>query len=132
MNGDLLTKVSFASMLEFHARHGGLATMAVREYDLRFPMASSRSTTARSLGIRREAIGGRIVRIDEKPVQRFFVNAGIYVLSPGVVRSPAADTAVRHADALRRLRQAGVHDGLPAAGLLGGCRTARRAANGQG
>ena len=37
MNGDLLTKVSFASMLEFHARHGGLATMAVREYDVQIP-----------------------------------------------------------------------------------------------
>ena len=81
MNGDLLTKVSFASMLEFHARHGGLATMAVREYDLQIPYGVVTIDNGEVVGIE-EASAGRIVRIDEKPVQRFFVNAGIYVLSP--------------------------------------------------
>jgi NDP-sugar pyrophosphorylase family protein len=30
--------------------------------------------------------GDRIVAVDEKPVQRFFVNAGIYVLEPAALK----------------------------------------------
>ena len=125
MNGDLLTKVSFASMLEFHARHGGLATMAVREYDLQIPYGVVTIDNGEVVGIE-EASAGRIVRIDEKPVQRFFVNAGIYVLSPESFRPPAA-YSIRHAYALRRVAQRGVHDGLPVARVLGGYRASRRA-----
>ncbi len=70
MNGDLLTRVGFDGLLDFHAEHGAVATMAVREYDLQVPY-----------GVVRLA-GPRIASIEEKPVHRFFVNAGIYVLSP--------------------------------------------------
>jgi dTDP-glucose pyrophosphorylase len=81
MNGDLMTRASFASILDFHARHGGLATMAVREYDLQIPYGVVTVDNGEVVGVE-EAKAGRIVRIDEKPMQRFFVNAGIYVLSP--------------------------------------------------
>ena len=68
MNGDLLTKVNFAQMLRFHQQHRPLATMAVREYDLQVPFGVV------------ELDGHSITSLLEKPVQRFFVNAGIYVL----------------------------------------------------
>jgi dTDP-glucose pyrophosphorylase/predicted transcriptional regulator len=70
MNGDLLTKVNFQHLLDFHAEHGARATMCVREYDFQVPYGVVRIDHHRILGI------------DEKPVQRFFVNAGIYVLEP--------------------------------------------------
>ena len=70
MNGDLLTKVNFQQLLDFHAEHGAKATMCVREYDLQVPYGVVRIENH------------RILSIDEKPVQRFFVNAGIYVLEP--------------------------------------------------
>jgi dTDP-glucose pyrophosphorylase/predicted transcriptional regulator len=70
MNGDLLTKVNFEQMLDFHLQHRAAATMAVREYDLQVPFGVV------TLG------NDEIVGIDEKPVHRFFVNAGIYVLEP--------------------------------------------------
>jgi len=70
MNGDLLTKVNFAHLMDFHAAHKAKATMCVREYDFQVPYGvvkiESHSITA----------------IEEKPVQSFFVNAGIYVLEP--------------------------------------------------
>lgn len=70
MNGDLLTTVNFQHLLDFHAEHGAQATMCVREYDFQVPYGVVRIDHHRILGI------------DEKPVQRFFVNAGIYVLEP--------------------------------------------------
>lgn len=73
MNGDLLTKVNFQHLLDFHAEHRARGTMCVREYDFQVPYGVVRIDHHRVLGI------------DEKPVQRFFVNAGIYVLEPDVL-----------------------------------------------
>jgi dTDP-glucose pyrophosphorylase len=70
MNGDLLTKVNFKQMLEFHTAQAQLATMAVREYDVQVPFGVI------------ELDGQNIINIVEKPVKRYFVNAGVYILSP--------------------------------------------------
>ncbi len=70
MNGDLLTKANFDGMIRFHEEHEAIATMAVREYDFQVPYGVVRMD------------GPHIVGLEEKPVQRFFVNAGMYVLSP--------------------------------------------------
>jgi NDP-sugar pyrophosphorylase family protein len=70
MNGDLVTRAAFDNMLNFHGAQRALATMAVREYDFQVPYGVVRLD------------GTWIKGIEEKPVQKFFVNAGIYVLSP--------------------------------------------------
>lgn len=70
MNGDILTHASFTTLLEFHNERHALGTMAVREYDFQVPYGVVRLE------------GDRILKIEEKPVQSFFVNAGIYALSP--------------------------------------------------
>jgi dTDP-glucose pyrophosphorylase len=70
MNGDLLTRVRYDNMLNFHSEHGAVATMAVREYDFQVPYGVVQLN------------GSNIAAIEEKPVHRFFVNAGIYTLSP--------------------------------------------------
>ncbi len=75
MNGDLLTKVNFERLLEFHEECGGAATMCVREYDFEVPYGII------------ESDGNKVKRIVEKPVHSFFVNAGIYIITPELVRS---------------------------------------------
>ena len=68
MNGDLLTKVNFEHLLDFHSEQGGLATMCVREYDFQVPYGVV-------------TIDNQYINmIKEKPIHKFFVNAGIYVL----------------------------------------------------
>jgi dTDP-glucose pyrophosphorylase len=69
MNGDVLTKVNFQSLLDFHKEHQADATMCVREYDFQVPYGVVNVDQ------------NKITKIDEKPIHRFFVNAGIYVLS---------------------------------------------------
>jgi dTDP-glucose pyrophosphorylase len=73
MNGDLLTRVTFESLLRFHDAQGADATMAVRDYEMRVPYGV--------VSLDEE----RIERIEEKPARSFFVNAGIYVLGPDML-----------------------------------------------
>ncbi len=74
MNGDLLTKVDFGHLLEFHQENKAGATMCVREYDFQVPYGVI------------EVEGHQIRKIKEKPVHKFFVNAGIYVLNHDLVQ----------------------------------------------
>lgn len=73
MNGDLLTKVDFGELLDYHIEQGAVATMAVREYSYQVPYGVI------------DFDGERIEGIREKPSYSFFVNAGIYALSPEAV-----------------------------------------------
>ncbi len=70
MNGDLLTNVNFEHLLEFHQSNNATATMCVREYDFQVPYGVVNLDD------------GIITSIEEKPVQKFFVSAGIYMLEP--------------------------------------------------
>jgi dTDP-glucose pyrophosphorylase/predicted transcriptional regulator len=73
MNGDLLTKIDFDKLLNFHLETGDDATMCVREYDFQVPYGVIK------------ADGRHIVSIQEKPIQNFFVNAGVYVLNQSIL-----------------------------------------------
>jgi len=70
MNGDLLTNVNFEHLLEFHLANNAIGTMCVREYDFQVPYGV--------VNVKH----GKILSIEEKPVQKFFVSAGIYMLDP--------------------------------------------------
>ncbi len=70
MNGDLLTNINFEHLLDYHTSQNATATMCVREYDFQIPYGVVNLD------------GNRILSIQEKPVQKFFVSAGIYMLSP--------------------------------------------------
>lgn len=69
-NADLLTKENFADMVDQHIESGADGTMGVREYEMQVPF-----------GVVVEK-DGRIQSIQEKPVHRFTVSSGMYVLSP--------------------------------------------------
>jgi dTDP-glucose pyrophosphorylase/predicted transcriptional regulator len=73
MNGDLLTKIDFIELLNFHLQEGGDATMCVREFDFQVPYGVVNLKDH------------RVTSIVEKPVHRFFVNAGIYILSQSML-----------------------------------------------
>jgi len=73
MNGDLLTNVNFEHMLEYHLSNQATATMGVREYDFQVPYGVVNIE------------GHQITSIDEKPVHKFFVSGGMYVLDTYVL-----------------------------------------------
>lgn len=73
MNGDVLTRLDFNALLDFHESQNAALTLCVREYEMRVPfgVVAGQDTVVRG--------------IEEKPYHKFFVNAGVYVVSPQVV-----------------------------------------------
>ena len=72
-NADLLTKEDYGHMVDRHVDSGADATMAVRDYEMQVPFGVIHQRD------------GRIESIEEKPVKRFVVSAGMYVLSPNAL-----------------------------------------------
>lgn len=70
INGDILTRVDFESMLHFHEESHAAVSVAVRHYEMQVPYGVV------------ERSGDMVQRIVEKPSYDFFVNAGIYILEP--------------------------------------------------
>ena len=69
-NGDVLTDINYADLLDFHIRQQAAATMAVRTHEWQHPFGVVQTN------------GLDIVGFEEKPVARTHINAGVYVLSP--------------------------------------------------
>lgn len=73
VNGDLLTEVNFATLIDYHVQHRYALTMCVKEFSYEVPYGVVQLSD------------GCVTRVEEKPTQRFSINAGIYVLSPETV-----------------------------------------------
>jgi dTDP-glucose pyrophosphorylase len=97
MNGDLLTAVDARALLAFHKRSSGEATMCVRGFEHTVPYGV----------VNRD--GDRFVGIEEKPVQSFFVNAGIYALSPSVLDLVERGARLDMPELFTRIQAAGRH-----------------------
>jgi NDP-sugar pyrophosphorylase family protein len=80
-NGDVLTDLKYSDMLAYHERHTAAATMAVRAHEWEHPYGVIRTN------------GVDIVALEEKPVFRTHVNAGIYVIEPRALKLLARDQA---------------------------------------
>lgn len=69
-NGDVLTDINYADLLDFHIRQQAAATMAVRTHEWQHPFGVVQTK------------GLDIVGFEEKPVASTHINAGVYALSP--------------------------------------------------
>lgn len=74
INGDILTRVDFRAMLNFHREHEADLTVAVRQYEFRVPYGVI------------DTDGVAVTGISEKPLVQQFINAGIYLLNPSIRR----------------------------------------------
>lgn len=73
-NGDLVTQIDVASMLNFHHEGGYFATIGVRTYAHEIPFGCL------------DVSDGRVTSIVEKPTISQLINAGIYLLSPEIIQ----------------------------------------------
>ena len=73
MNGDVLSKVDFVSLIQFHEINQSSATICVREHQTEIPFGVVKVR------------GGEIESLDEKPLLTHNVNAGIYILNPELI-----------------------------------------------
>jgi dTDP-glucose pyrophosphorylase len=80
MNGDILTNIDFRALISFHEESNATATMAVNSFRFQVPYGVVDLEHDRITGLR------------EKPEYEFFVNAGVYVLSPPALDLVESDT----------------------------------------
>lgn len=73
VNGDILTKCDFRSLLEFHQRSGADMTLGTVHHAGELPYGII------------EVEGDRLVRMVEKPRLEFLINSGIYVVEPRAI-----------------------------------------------
>lgn len=80
MNADLLTNLDYRHLLAYHSEHKCPLTICVREHATQVPYGVV------------DVADHRVVRLEEKPEHRHFINAGIYVLNPELLdRVPDGD-----------------------------------------
>lgn len=80
MNGDLLTKINYNSFLEYHINGDYAISVGGREYEFQVPYGV--------LDIDDE----EVISLKEKPKFKFFVNAGIYVITPNLISNIPLNT----------------------------------------
>ncbi|EKD55402.1 MAG: sugar-phosphate nucleotide transferase [uncultured bacterium] len=77
INADILTNINLGCLLEYHQeKQNSLATLCVRQHQNTIPFGI--------VNIHEET--HNLIAIEEKPTKTFFVNAGIYVLEPDVLK----------------------------------------------
>ncbi|MBF0159892.1 MAG: nucleotidyltransferase family protein [Magnetococcales bacterium] len=96
MNGDLLTRINFIRALDFHVENEVQATMCVRKVAQTVPY-----------GVVELESSHRLLRIVEKPVEEYLVNAGIYMLNPEVLSLIPSSGYFDMTDLFRRVIEAG-------------------------
>jgi len=94
-NADLLTLVDYSDLIDAHIASGAWATMAVREYEYQIPFGVV------------QAQEDRITALEEKPIHRALVNAGIYALSPQTLEHVPRDSFFDMPELFSALLEAG-------------------------
>ena len=90
MNCDLLTKLDFASLINYHNVSNSDITMCVREFEYKIPYGVI------------ETNGDKLVGVVEKPTKSHFVNAGIYVVGQRVLQSVKPNVYLDMPDLINR------------------------------
>tara|TARA_A100001015_G_scaffold252720_1_gene292469 strand:+ start:438 stop:1490 length:1053 start_codon:yes stop_codon:yes gene_type:complete len=75
INGDVLTKLDFRDLINFHKKRKSKITACVRKFDYQIPFGVFRGDE------------DKIIGISEKPISSFLINAGIYVIEKSVVEN---------------------------------------------
>ncbi|MCG2718016.1 MAG: NTP transferase domain-containing protein [Nanoarchaeota archaeon] len=73
MNGDILTKLDFKKMITYHLNKKACMTVGIKNHKMQSPFGVIHLN------------GDAIEEIKEKPILRFNISAGIYILDPEVV-----------------------------------------------
>jgi dTDP-glucose pyrophosphorylase len=95
MNGDLLTTINFNSFLSFHEANQFNLTIGARNYSYQIPY-----------GIL-ELSQNQVLNVIEKPTYRYFVNGGIYLLTPEILIRIPKETHYDMTDLIRDSIKAG-------------------------
>ncbi|MCR8708720.1 nucleotidyltransferase family protein [Campylobacter sp. RM5063] len=91
MNGDILTKLDFDQLIQEHKKSKAVMSVVLREFKHQIPYGIVKISN------------NDIKDIEEKPIQKFLVSAGIYVLEPEVLKYIKKDVYLDMPNLIKRL-----------------------------
>lgn len=91
MNADLLTRLNYRSLYQFHLDVGAVMTVCVKQHSIQIPYGVV------------EVENGLVRDLSEKPSRYLQINAGIYVLSPELIDYVPRAQHYNITDLIRRL-----------------------------
>jgi len=94
MNGDLITQIDFNALLDFHILENSSLTVCTRDFEYQVPFGVIKIKNY------------KITEIIEKPTEKYFVNAGIYAISPEVIGRIASNVYLDMPDLIEKLIKA--------------------------
>ncbi|MDC0090011.1 nucleotidyltransferase family protein [Gammaproteobacteria bacterium] len=97
INGDILTKVNFRKMLDFHNDRQSSATMCIRDYEVKIPFGVIQGED------------GSINSMLEKPVYSYFINTGIYIINPEIIKNVSQNKHIDMPNVLENCINKGFH-----------------------
>ncbi len=95
LNGDLVTQADLGQMLDFHEQGDCDGTLGTRRYTYEVPFGCVQRS------------GDQLLGIEEKPLLEKLINAGVYVLSPALIK-----LVPRRYYSMTELFEVGVEEGL--------------------
>lgn len=90
MNSDLLTKLDYDELMSFHKKKKNIITLCIRKKFFSIPYGVVKSNK------------NRVIDISEKPSQEYFINAGIYVIDPSVLKEVGKNKYLDMTDLIKK------------------------------
>ena len=91
INGDLITNLDINNLLSYHNQEKNMITIGAKKYDVQVPYGVI------------EIEDLQVKSIIEKPIHSFFINAGIYVINPHIIKTLNAINAIDMPDWIKQL-----------------------------
>ena len=95
INGDILTKFNINQLIEFHNKNNSIATICVRQHEIKVPYGVIESN------------GIEFKQILEKPTYRKYVNAGVYTFDPFVLECIDKNMQMDMPELIKKIKEMG-------------------------
>ena len=90
-NGDVISNINYSEFLNYHNKNNAAATMAVREIKSKHTFGVVASQ------------GLKITNIEEKPITKTYINAGIYILNKNLIKLVKKNTFLSMTDLFNKI-----------------------------
>jgi len=90
INGDVLTDMDYRQLIDYHNKSDKLITVCAAIYDIQIPFGTI------------ELEEDKLTNIVEKPIKKYLINAGIYIINPELLNDFKDNTVINMTDIIAK------------------------------
>ena len=90
INGDVLTDINYSQLIDYHNEANKEITVCAAFYDIQIPFGTI------------EIEDNNVLDIVEKPIKKYLINAGIYIVNPSVIQALENDNSIDMTDIIEK------------------------------